>query len=454
MDTLRPKTDCAEILGKIVEANEYLVLEVRQKWGHFGQAPLTLAISLEETPPDKLNDPLKQLRDFFLSSSQYKQLNIRSLLDQILNQEPHLKACCLNAKGMAKAIEVLKDSALNQMTMSWNEGGKKAAIGWLTAKLFEQEYQEEHYIHLYNLQLDISPVRIQTMNMELIKLADHEIPQLIGEQPPISFLHNSSTGNCFLKNVNKGPEGEGKSFEDSWKLAWEIVQTLIYLRHGTVDLDYGAIWYRPDWVNQKRRFGISIRGLPRQDQQASPYYLRLEDLDTFKKYSIAYQKIQHLLADTSSTLRKATELAGDFYEGHVRRNKLEDQLIDLTISLEALFSPGDRMELGFRISQRTATLLGKTPNERKEIFQFIKDCYSKRSTLVHGGRPPLTTAVIYTLANYVREAILRLITLQFREYGSKKEVEKNLDDCAFDNELRERLQAISDYNVAIQELAS
>ena len=111
---------------------------------------------------------------------------------------------------------------------------------------------------------------------------------------PISFLHNSAAGNSFLRVVNKASGSEWKSFEESWRKAWEIAQTLIYLKHGILDRDYGATWYRPDWVNEIRRIGISMRGLPRQDQQLNHYYLRLEDLEIFKKYSIAYQKIQHL----------------------------------------------------------------------------------------------------------------------------------------------------------------
>ena len=116
----------------------------------------------------------------------------------------------------------------------------------------------------------------------------------------------------------------------------------MYVKYGTLDLDYGSTWYKPDWINQVRKVGISLRGLPRQEQQIEPYNLSVQDLHKFERYWIAHQKIQPLLDDVSSTVRQATMLAGDYFEGCMKRNKKEDKLIDLTIALEALFSPAIR----------------------------------------------------------------------------------------------------------------
>ena len=68
-----------------------------------------------------------------------------------------------------------------------------------------------------------------------------------------------------------------------------------------------------------------------------------------------------------------------------RRMKPGDQAIDGCICLEALLSgDGGQGELTHRVSLRTALVLGRTLQDRKDIFKRVKSFYTLRSKMVHG----------------------------------------------------------------------
>ena len=62
-----------------------------------------------------------------------------------------------------------------------------------------------------------------------------------------------------------------------------------------------------------------------------------------------------------------------------------ERLLDVAIALEAIFlNDDDTKELTYRLSLRAARLLGKTLEERREIFSVIKQLYKFRSKIAHG----------------------------------------------------------------------
>jgi len=81
-----------------------------------------------------------------------------------------------------------------------------------------------------------------------------------------------------------------------------------------------------------------------------------------------------------------------FYMSY-RHSNWFDIIVDLTIALEALFSPDDRQELSHRVSLRAAWLLdldeqthdaGKVNNK---TYNIVRTMYDIRSSRVHGGTP-------------------------------------------------------------------
>ena len=59
------------------------------------------------------------------------------------------------------------------------------------------------------------------------------------------------------------------------------------------------------------------------------------------------------------------------------------------IALENLFLKDANQELSYKMSMRMAHLLAETNEEREKIFEFVKNAYSLRSKIVHGGKTNL-----------------------------------------------------------------
>ena len=81
-------------------------------------------------------------------------------------------------------------------------------------------------------------------------------------------------------------------------------------------------------------------------------------------------------------------------------------------ALESLFST-DTVELSHRLSERVAFLFARHGHDAEVVYQFIKDCYSVRSSVTHGSPVPSkfskgleTQSEI--LQNYMRELVFLL----------------------------------------------
>lgn len=62
-----------------------------------------------------------------------------------------------------------------------------------------------------------------------------------------------------------------------------------------------------------------------------------------------------------------------------------ERLLDMAFSFEAVFlNDNENKELSFRLSLRVARFLGKTVEERRDIFETVKNLYDYRSKIAHG----------------------------------------------------------------------
>jgi hypothetical protein len=269
-------------------------------------------------------------------------------------------------------------------------------------------------------------------------------------------LHYPHAGNCFLVFEDSDYNDTWEWLSKKWDEAWGFISILKYLKYGIVDIDYAARFFKPTWVNKVRRYGVDIMGRPRWDQQHHPYQLSDDMLPKLGVYMKAAKALEDRLSDFSSDLRRSIAFAGDRYEYHHTRMKLEDQLIELVIALEALFSPSHEGELRFRISQGAAVLLGKGPGERGEIFQFIKKMYDERSAFVHGGKNPIQEGAVKSeditrLGDHVREAILRFGTLYVQGENSCKSILEEILMGTLDSGRAEALRRRSDTELYLQQ---
>lgn len=105
------------------------------------------------------------------------------------------------------------------------------------------------------------------------------------------------------------------------------------------------------------------------------------------------------------------------------RERLEDRLVDLVVAAEALF-PGvvgntSGTELSYRLSMYVAGFLGKDQEERRSIFERMREAYALRSKIVHGvvvdeGR---VAQVVTDVEGFVREGLRKAIEMAAAKPG-------------------------------------
>jgi hypothetical protein len=110
---------------------------------------------------------------------------------------------------------------------------------------------------------------------------------------------------------------------------------------------------------------------------------------------------------------------------------LENKLIDFFVAFEALFLL-EASELSYRLALRTATLLGDSYQERREITNFMRDAYVLRSQIVHGKTPKIKKKTIdlkeYVprLENYLRHSIIKYFKI-IRQFKDQTAILRYLD---------------------------
>jgi len=166
------------------------------------------------------------------------------------------------------------------------------------------------------------------------------------------------------------------------------------------------------------------------------------------------------IGTTKGKLREAIYRAGIYFEGSHERTSDVERLIALAIALESLFSPSDRGELTFRISQSVAQFIGEDAEERRRIFSDVREMYKKRSGLFHGTYDVekynkgefVSTSEVERWSGLIRRALLGFLVLYL---GGEREREAILDritTAAFDPTVAEALRHDSSVDRVFEKL--
>lgn len=117
--------------------------------------------------------------------------------------------------------------------------------------------------------------------------------------------------------------------------------------------------------------------------------------------------------------------------GHISSNRLlyasektnsDDKLLDYFVGLESLFLPDSDSELNFRLSLRVAKILESDSSRQKEVFNFMKKMYGKRSNIVHGKNKEIFNEDLQKLETILRKSIHMYLDCkeQFKEENLNK----------------------------------
>jgi hypothetical protein len=393
-----------------------------------------------------------------IDASPLSRSDIRGMLKTVLDTDAHLMATCRTPAGLARALQNLGLDSLARGITSDSTGDfdLDAITASLLERLFETQYRRGGLFHLYNLDLSEPELDLGVPGVRLVALNSADAAALTNETTTSSRIHYEGTGNAFLRFVDSGTDDEWQWLSGRWEEAYKFVRILRFLKCRVVDLDWGGIHYAPEWVNEIWKYGLTLIGRPRWDVQTLRFTLDAAEQEKLRGYIRFYFTHLGEIDDLTSPLRKATSIAGNYYESHHARTSLEDKLIDLVISAEALFSPSREGELKFRIAQRAALLLGADSDQRRRVMKLFRDAYDARSALVHGDPSPFetgkfTVAALEALGEDVRVAILRMVTLHMRGHRKRESVHAWLDDAALDTQQHARLIEESDFEKYVTE---
>ena len=371
---------------------------------------------------------------------------VRDTLGEILVQDKHLRECCV---GLAQLAHCLDLNFLSPATSLVGANAPKERLEELFERFISTIYGQGRFkvislSHIFNFQSEDASLRFGDIRVE--RLDSPTISRILGEESFGSFIHTQGTGDHFVVSELEGACDDyiGWLFDQKNK-AELFTHVLQYFKDGIVHVNYAVPYFLPQWVNPVRKWGIFFIGNPRRLPYAGgkrPYSLQADELDAITRWWATYQdqQIFKRISDLEHTLRQAGLRAGEYYEQSHTQEKPEERLISLAIALEALFSPDDKGEFTFRISQSLAQLVGQSETDRVTIFRDTKQFYAWRSALIHGqydvkdylqGRF-VTHEECDRWASPIRRAILRFLTLYLRGRNRRDELLNELSLAAID----------------------
>lgn len=149
-------------------------------------------------------------------------------------------------------------------------------------------------------------------------------------------------------------------------------------------------------------------------------------LDNDQERKLGFQKVSDLLKrernELESHLISAMQWAGKATAA-VRK---EEAFLWYAIALESLIlMDNDREELNYRLRTRTAHLLGRDLDGRKELSRKVRDMYKIRSKIVHSGWFEVTDADLSLMRVLAKGSILTI--LNDERFRSMKSVNDLVD---------------------------
>ncbi len=136
-----------------------------------------------------------------------------------------------------------------------------------------------------------------------------------------------------------------------------------------------------------------------------------------KRFHLGQRGAQSLPGLYSSVRRRISDpdistSVSRFTESYFKA-KLEDQLIDYWIALEALFLPEDYLrDMAETIALAASYYVGQSDRQRKSLYQLVKRSHSLRSFIIHGSRGTAKQSldeIVPKTGDLLRESLRRRI---------------------------------------------
>jgi len=194
--------------------------------------------------------------------------------------------------------------------------------------------------------------------------ATYRVPKLVGREPETAEVERA-----FKTELKARESLDG------------VLDALRLFKDTRIDSP-GVIQVSDDWTAEGRFTYAHRSGAGQSFPGSDPYRLAAEENDSLQEFFRATQVARR---------KKFLDNAVRRFGYAVDRQRVDDRLVDLLVSAEALYlndvGPRERGELGYRLALRAARFIESEEHPRGIVFDLMRQAYGARSAIVHGSMP-------------------------------------------------------------------
>lgn len=381
-------------------------------------------------------------------------------LNVLLNDDEHLRKCCVHPLTLAKLLDQFIFDLLPEATENFpTKEHVDAKFEIFARNVYLEPFACLIFSHIFNF--DAYQDVLDFGDRQIRRLGPYEIPYLLAESTSRSLLHPYMAGDYFVvQESSELIEDDLAHIGNAHLAADDLVMILQYFKDGVVHLNYTTNLFRPLWLNSVRKYGSLYWGDNRRlayEQGTRMYRIEENEFAELRNWFALFLKedISAKFNEPTEGLGKTIDFAGTYYRSSHTQVENERRLIDLAIALESAFSPSNVGEITFQLSQSCAEFVGDTSDEKLELFRFVKKMYDKRSSLLHGDhnkyeKKPVTIDELERFSSIIRRGLLQLVALYVDGEDDHKNIIKLIRDGLFDPDKRNDLKARADIRRAIE----
>lgn len=145
----------------------------------------------------------------------------------------------------------------------------------------------------------------------------------------------------------------------------------------------------------------------------APYNIRKDFLSKISPSTM--EALQELIENDylhSTSAIKAKFILGLHWLGEATKpDVLDARFVKLSFSLEGFIGGGisDSRETKKSLAKRAAIIAGKDSKEQKQIYDFVQNCYKKRSNIVHGKKEEISQTDFMKFGELIRSVAWALL---------------------------------------------
>lgn len=163
----------------------------------------------------------------------------------------------------------------------------------------------------------------------------------------------------------------------------------------------------PDEVIEHAKMGGGYHNEIRSRQQKMTVK---ETCDSLEKTIPLFEKVYNIMEKSKKKANRLVVALLVYHRAMQNKGVLQD-FIDLVTIIEALLC--DKEDLSYKFALRTTILVENDESKRKELFKNLRQIYSARSGLVHGG-----DMTLFPYADYLRhkEFLIPVVKVMIQKY--------------------------------------